>query len=107
MNYYQLPLTSEPNQTFDTTIEFSDENKTFRILLVWNLCTSTWEISCWDKSTDEALFLNIPVIETDNLIPHLAYKEIGTIAVINDGGAGDRPAVDNLDTEWVITWVAE
>lgn len=105
MEYYKLPITSEPNQTFNTTIPVDGKNINFRLFLNWNVCTKTWEISGWQGSTEEPLFLHIPLIENDNIIKHLKYKGVGGITVVNNGGLTDRPELENLGTEWLLYWI--
>lgn len=107
MSIYQIPVTSLPNQTFNTTIPSARGNNIVWVFkFSWNLCTDTWEMSIYKISEENPVALNIPVMVSEDLLPYMSYKDdFGRIQVLNMGKSTlDKPSRNNLGTEYIIIW---
>lgn len=100
MTMYQLPVTSQPNQTFTTSIPLGGNTLRLKLFLQWNLCTSTWEASVWVNDT-ELIMSHIPLM-TGNITGYLDYKNYGYLKVIGNSG---KPNLENLGSIYSLVWV--
>jgi len=104
-----IPLTSEPNQTLQVTVNIDDENRTFKLTLRWNAGAEYWVMTIIDASTSETILDSLPLVTGDypagNLLGQYGYLNIGSIYLINESNVDtDRPGVDDLGSDWILVW---
>lgn len=78
----KIPLTNSPNQRFQCTLPVNDENITFVFELWYNYEAEYWLMSLTNKTTDEQIFVNLPLLATKNdvfgnIMCQLGYKNVG------------------------------
>lgn len=108
-----LPVTSDPNQTFEVSLPVDSTNKRLKFFFSWNPIGQYWQFDLFDQNRNGAQLLsNIPVFPIDfpynNTILRYEYKEIGSLYLVNVGDStsesNDRPNINNLGTDWVMVW---
>ena len=78
----RVPLTNSPNQRFQCTLPVNDENIQFVFELWYNEQAEYWMLSLSNKTTNEQIFVNLPLLATKNavfgnLMCQLEYKNVG------------------------------
>lgn len=110
MAYQTIPLTTEQNQEFFSTLLIGEENKTFKLELNWNKTGLYWIMRISDPSTNETLVDSIPLVtgmlgDSMNLLKKYEYLGIGKAYLVPVQRIyGDRPTLDSLGSEFVLVW---
>lgn len=83
----KIPLTNAPNQRFQCTLPVNDENVIFLFELWYNEQAEYWMLSLTNKTTNEQLFTNLPLLATKNavfgnIMCQLGYKNAGICYVV-------------------------
>ena len=112
MVYQQIPLTSDPNQTFQVTLQINGVNRTLKFDLTWNYTGVYWVMRITDPSTDEILIDSVPLVtgkvETAslNILRQHGYLGIGAMYVVPVVSklSSDFPTDENLGSEFVVIW---
>ena len=78
----RVPLTNAPNQRFQCTLPVNDENIQFVFELWYNEQAEYWILSLTNKTNQEQVFVNLPLLTTKNavfgnLMCQLEYKNVG------------------------------
>lgn len=102
---YIIPLTTDPNQTFSSTIPVDGKNITFYFFLRFNTEAGYWALDIMDKNKNTILS-SVPLISGINLLAQYSYLNIGSayIAKIDKTIASDQPNEYNLGTDFVLVW---
>lgn len=96
---YIIPLTSEPDQTFTSTITVDNKNLTLNFRFRYNTEAEYWTMSILDYV--EA----IPLVGYENLLEQYSYKNIGSAYIVkNSSIEADRPSDTNLGTDFLLVW---
>lgn len=103
-----IPLTSDPNQTMQTTVNVNSKNVTLQLMLRYNETANYWVMTVSDSQSNK-LVDSIPLITGDypsgNILEQYAYLGIGSAFVIKTGGtAADYPGSDQLGTDFALVW---
>ncbi|CQR71687.1 hypothetical protein SOV_04830 [Sporomusa ovata DSM 2662] len=109
MAYQRIPLTTDPNQTFQCTLAIDGQNKTLSFFLAYNEIATCWTMNITDPATGTMLLASIPLVPGDypaaNILEQYAYLGIGSAYVLSTGNAAtEYPDADNLGSEWVLIW---
>lgn len=111
--YQQIPLTSEPNQEFEVTLQINEENKNYKFNVSWNRVGKYWVMTITDQYTGEIILDSVPLVSggdatSDILLPYYSLS-IGACYLINivDSPSSDSPNEENLGTEFVLVWDGE
>lgn len=108
MSYSQIPLTTDPNQTFNITLPVDKKNLTLGFFIYWNNQAQYWCMDIIDKSADKQVLTGIPLLEslnkTQNLIEQFAYLGIGSAFLVNVSGSSIPPNLTNLGTDYLLLW---
>jgi hypothetical protein len=109
MNYQQLPVTSDPNQTFQSTLSIDGQNRTLAFSISFNEQAGYWVMTVTDPVTGNALLDSVPLlpdIQPDpNILSQQAYLAIGSCYVINASNTADEyPTEDNLGSDFIVVW---
>lgn len=83
----KIPLTNAPNQRFQCTLPVNDGNTIFVFELWYNYQAEYWLLSLTNKTTNEQIFVNLPLLATKNavfgnIMCQLGYKNVGICYVI-------------------------
>lgn len=107
MSYYQLPITSDPDQTFSCTIPIGNQNVTLNFRLRYNDQAGYWWLTIADKDNNvilDPLPLLSPASPTGNLLEQYQYLGIGSAYLVNVGSSADSPTDSNLGTDFLLIW---
>ncbi len=103
-----IPLTTDPNQTFQTTLTVDGKNITLTFDLRYNE-----EAGCWIMGIEDAdgnlLLDSVPLVPgkypAANILAQHAYLGIGSAYIINTANSSaDHPDDTNLGTDFVLVW---
>jgi hypothetical protein len=103
-----IPLTSDPNQTFNTSLNIDNSNITLTLTLKYNEMSGYWKMSI--ANTAGTLLLDsIPVITglypAANLLGQYSYLNIGSAYVVKTTSTTlDFPDSSTLGTDFVLAW---
>ena len=103
-----IPLTSDPNQTFQVTMQVDGQNLTLGFELHYNEMAGYWVMTIKD-SQNNVLIDCVPLITGDypmgNLLEQHAYLRIGAAVIVPVGGfVDDWPDDTNLGTDFLLLW---
>jgi hypothetical protein len=107
---YVIPLTTEPNQTFDCTIPIDGENRQFSFRLRYNSIAEYWNLTVADARTKQTLIDAIPLMAGEypaaNLLGQFSYMKIGSAVIVREGEQpfGENPNDRNLGSEYYLVW---
>jgi hypothetical protein len=107
---YIIPLTTEPNQTFNCTIPIDGRNRRFSFDLRYNSIAEYWNLTVKDGVTGGMLIDAIPLMRGEypaaNLLEQFSYMKIGSAVIVHQGKLppGVDPDYANLGTEFFLVW---
>jgi hypothetical protein len=112
MNVYQIPLTTDPDQRFQSTIPINGINKTLSFRLRYDTEQLCWWLSITDTKTSILLIDSMPLVTgvtpADNLLGQHQYLNIGSATIIPTEQLStqdiDRPDDSNLGTKYWLVW---
>jgi hypothetical protein len=104
-----IPLTSDPNQILEISLEIDQAIKKLQLEISYNAGATYWTMNVLDKNTGSYLLTSIPLITGEypaaNILGQYAYLGIGSACVVNAGSvAADWPGETNLGSEFVLCW---
>ena len=105
-----VPLSTNPNQTFNIIIPVDGVNRSFKVDLWYNEVAEYWLLTATDLRNQEVLFRNIPLLVSENsmlnILRQINYKEIGMACVLPRiiDYSKSMPDDKNLGTEYVLVW---
>lgn len=112
MAYQKIPVTSDPNQEFQTTLQINEENKVLKFNFSWNYTGQYWVMRITDPATNEILIDSVPLVtgvvnkESLNILRKHGYLGIGSaylIPIVSKPSA-DFPTDKTLGVEFELTW---
>jgi hypothetical protein len=107
---YIIPLTTEPNQTFNCTIPIDGENRRLSFELRYNTIAEYWSLTVIDGVTRDTLIASIPLMRGEfpaaNLLEQYSYMKIGSAVIVHHGKLppDTNPNAENLDAEFYLVW---
>lgn len=106
---YQIPISSDPNQTFNVTIPVDGKNITLGFYLRWNDQAGYWMMTIYNYLTNTYYIDSLPLISgilpSANLLKMFSYLRIGSCYLLNVSGTkDDYPTVSNLGTDFLLFW---
>ena len=110
VNTFEIPVTSEPNQTFRTTIPIDGINKTFIFNIRFNSGSGYWVMTLTDDLTNRNLVDSIPffagIFPAANLLEQFAYLNIGSAYVVkvNPDIVEENPNAETLGSGFKLFW---
>lgn len=106
----QIPLTDDPNQEFQVTLEINGVNRPFKFLYVWNEIAGYWVFTMTDLDKGEIVLDSIPLVSGEdasyNILRKLGYLLIGTAYLVPAVAepTTDYPVTNNLEEEFALIW---
>ncbi len=110
VDFYIIPLTSDPNQSLRVTIPVDGRNLTLRLTINYNEAAGYWTMSIMDDLTDKVLVTSIPLYSgkypAANLLEQYSYLRIGSawLVKVNQDTKSDYPNDMNLGTDFLLMW---
>jgi len=112
MNLFQIPLTNDPDQNFQSTININNTNRTLAFRIRYNTEQSLWWMSITDVKTKELLIDSLPLIvgniPAENLLKQHQYLRIGSATIVPTEKILttelDRPDDSTLGTKYWLVW---
>jgi hypothetical protein len=102
---YVIPLTSNPNQTFTSTIPVDGKAIKLNFFLRYNTEAEYWVLDVYD-SNNNSLIVSLNLVCGLNLLEQYSYLKIGSayLVRIDNALSADSPTEYNLGTQFVIVW---
>jgi hypothetical protein len=107
---YIIPLTTQPNQTFNCTIPIDGQNRRLSFALRYNSIADYWNLTVIDGVTNETLIDAIPLqrgqFPAANLLEQYSYMKIGSAVIVHHGKLPPdaNPNDRNLGAEFYLVW---
>jgi hypothetical protein len=107
---YVIPLTTEPNQSFNCTIPINGANRTLSFLLRYNSVAEYWNMTVIDARTKSTLVDAVPlmggVYPAANLLEQFGYMGLGSACIVRNGEITEteNPNDTNLGAEYFLVW---
>ncbi|MDU5080226.1 hypothetical protein [uncultured Tissierella sp.] len=107
---YEIPLTTEPNQSFKATIPVDGKNIELKFNIRYNTIAEYWVMTVADALTDEILIDSVPLLTGQypaaNLLEQYSYLRIGSAVMVNTStiDLSDEPNDKNLGTDYILVW---
>jgi len=105
MAYKIIPLTTNPNQTFISTLPIDNKNIELKFYIRYNTEAEYWTMSITDVSTQTLLIDSLPLLTGFNLLEQYDYMGIGKAFIIKSGSPNtENPDDTNLGTDFLLGW---
>jgi len=107
---YVIPLTTEPNQTFNCTIPINGTNRPLSFQLRYNSIAAYWNLTIIDARTKETMIDAIPLMIGEypaaNLLEQFSYMDIGSAVIVREDDLLETndPDAENLGAEYYLLW---
>lgn len=100
-----IPLTTDPNDTFSSTIPVNGKNKKFYFFLRYNEEAEYWVMDLSDENK-QPIVSSIPLISGINILEQYEYLKIGKAYIINTDKSllADKPDANNLGDTFKLVW---
>ena len=105
-----IPLTTEPNQIFDSTIPIDGKNRRLSFNLRYNTVAEYWSLTVIDGVSGDTLIDAIPLqrgqFPAANLLEQYEYMKLGSAVIVHRGNLPPDadPNDTNLGTEFYLVW---
>lgn len=109
MSAQVIPLTSQPNQSFQVALNVNGATLRLNLNISYNEMANYWIMQIQD-SNGNILVDNIPLITGDfpaaNILDPYQYLQIGSAYVINvsNSDINDYPNAIDLGTDFILVW---
>lgn len=109
MSFKIIPLTSDPYQSFITTIPVDGKNLKLKLGISYNSAGEYWTMSITDPSTGNLILDGIPLLTggypASDLLGQFRYLGLGSASIVNVGnGSIDSPDSTSLGTDFLLAW---
>lgn len=105
-----IPLSVDPNQTFNCTVPIDGKNRPLSFQLRYNSIAEYWNLTVIDARTKETLIDALPIMVGEypaaNLLEQFGYLELGSAVIVKEGDlqGAENPDDTNLGTEYYLVW---
>lgn len=108
-NFFKIPLTTDPNQTFAVTIPVNGINKNLILNIRYNSIAGYWTMSVTDKTLGNLLIDSLPLITgvypSGDLLSQYQYLGLGSASIVKATNVtNDYPDDTNLGADFVLVW---
>ena len=109
MNLQQIPVNSNPNNTFSTTVFVDGKNLVLSFFLRFSEVAGYWLMDVGNADTGLPLLASIPLVPgrtpAGNILGQYTYLGIGSAFVVPNGTpTEDWPSEYTLGTDWALLW---
>lgn len=104
-----VPLTTQPNQTFQIALSVGNATIRLNLTIVYNELANYWTMTIAD-SNNNILLTSIPLITgcwpAANILSQYQYLNIGSAYVLNisNNTTNDYPNATSLGIDFVLLW---
>lgn len=102
-----IPLTTTPNQTFQTALAINNGVTRLTLSVYYNEMANYWCMDIQDVNGNNVL-ASIPLITgvwpAANILEQYQYLNIGSAYVLNIGSPNDYPNADSLGNTFQLLW---
>jgi hypothetical protein len=101
----QIPVDSQPNQTWQVSVQVGGAVLTFFVALSYNEIALYWVMSIFD-SNQNLLLSGIPFVTGLNLLQQFGYLGLGSIYIVNVSGVQqpNYPNNQDLGKDFQMVW---
>lgn len=100
-----VPITSDPNQTLQSTLSVDGNNITLKFAVRYNEVSRLWVLTVTDGKTDSVLVDSMALVPNINLMQQFSYMQIGSAFLFNVSNTQDEyPTEDNLGSDFMLVW---
>jgi hypothetical protein len=105
----KIPISNQPNQSFEITLPQTGANLTLGFFVYWNRISGYWQMNITDVASDTELLTALPLLRGQgfyqNLLAQWDYLNIGQLFIIPLSSAvNDSPGLDDWDTNFTLVW---
>jgi hypothetical protein len=105
----QIPVSNDPNQSFQITIPLENRNITLDFYVYWNEMAGYWQANLFDALNNVELIQGLPLLCTvdpgQNLLEQWEYLDIGKAFVVPiTDSAKESPGLGDWDSNFVLLW---
>ncbi|MDQ7094222.1 hypothetical protein REC12_11540 [Desulfosporosinus sp. PR] len=109
MSMMIIPTTSDPDQSFVTTIPVDGKNLKLRLRIRYNNVAGYWVMSISDPNTNALILDNIPLLAggypAADLLEQYSYLGLGSACIVNVGNSSmDSPDATTLGSDFLLAW---
>jgi len=110
MIMFVIPLTTAPNQRFQSTIPIDGANRRLSFELRYNSVAEYWSLTIHDPELRRTLVDSLPVLMGEypaaNLLEQYAYLKIGSATVVRIGQTDEfaNPDDTTLGSNYALVW---
>ncbi len=107
---YVIPLTTEPNHSFNCTIPIDGVNRRLSFVLRYNSIAAYWNLTIKDGVTGNTLIDAIPLLvgqyPAANLLEQYSYMKLGSAVLVSQGDLPEdaNPDDTNLGADFFLVW---
>lgn len=106
-NFFKIPLTTDPNQTFSVVVPINSVNKPLILNIKYNGIAGYWLMSITDKISGNLLIDSLPLITgiypSGDLLGQYGYLELGSWFIIKKGTVtNDYPDNTDLGSDFLL-----
>lgn len=103
-----IPLTSDPEQSFEVALSINGNTVRLQVTVYFNEMSGYWLMDISDSNSNP-LLASIPLITgtwpAANILAQYQYLNIGSAYVINIGNnPNDYPTSSSLGNDFVLVW---
>jgi hypothetical protein len=108
LSYQLIPLTTSPNQTFQSTLAVDGKNITLELNLKYAEIAEYWIVKI--TNSDKVVLLDsVPLVPggypADNILEQYGYLGIGSAFIVKSSNvAADYPSDTTLGTDFLLVW---
>lgn len=104
MSYQIIPITDDPNQYLQTTVEVNNVNIVLSFFFSFNAQCGYWTAQIKNANGD-IIIDGLPLVSIENVLQQYSYLAIGSAYVINISGIDkDYPDETGWNNDFVLLW---
>lgn len=105
----QLPITNQPNQTFNCIIPLANRNINLGFYVSWNDYAQYWQMTISDFLTKQQLLTNFPLITgnfpVQNFLRPFQYLGIGSAYIVPlKSAVNPWPQLNDWGNNFILLW---
>lgn len=107
---YEIPLTTEPNQSFKANIPVDGRNIELKFDIRYNTIAEYWVMTVTDPLTDKVLIDSLPLLTGQypaaNILEQYSHLRIGSAVIVNTStiDISNEPNDKNLGCDYILIW---
>lgn len=106
MATYQIPVTNDPNQTFEVILPYNDTNIAMGLFLRYNRIAQYWQMDV-ATADEQVIIAGLPCLTGLDLLKQFQHLGLGSLFVHpiqSSQGAPDSPNDSGWGTTHILEW---